>query len=188
MNTLTKDYLAGIIESRCHTLQGKDAMNAVTDLVNIVQASIFKREVIYIPKVCRISVSLKSERIGRNPKTLEPAVISARHAVTTGIIGNIVQSGKLIKSALISRLIDVEYSCKQATEITEAFYFMVEKVQSGDFRIEIRGLGVFYPRIYKSGTKRNPRTGESIQAEERVIVAFKCSPSLRKALDREYLY
>ncbi|EGQ7973470.1 integration host factor subunit beta [Vibrio parahaemolyticus] len=46
-------------------------------------------------------------------------------------------------------------------------------------RTEIRGFGTFTPVIYKPGTKRNPRTGDTISTGYRGRVSFKPGKELK---------
>lgn len=49
-------------------------------------------------------------------------------------------------------------------------------------RTEIRGFGTFSPVIYKPGTKRNPRTGETVSTGYRGRVHFKPSKDLKDSV------
>ncbi|HHY0525297.1 TPA: HU family DNA-binding protein [Vibrio parahaemolyticus] len=49
-------------------------------------------------------------------------------------------------------------------------------------RTEIRGFGTFSPVIYKPGTKRNPRTGDTLSTGYRGRVHFKPGKSLKESI------
>jgi integration host factor subunit beta len=59
---------------------------------------------------------------------------------------------------------------------------MVEALQRGD-RIEIRGFGSFEVRHYKGYEGRNPRTGETVAVEQKVVPFFKTGKELRDRLN-----
>jgi nucleoid DNA-binding protein len=45
-------------------------------------------------------------------------------------------------------------------------------------RVELRGFGVFYPRLTKERVGRNPKTGEEYPVPQRVRMVFKLSEKL----------
>ena len=186
--TITRAILANSL-SELTGVTPKFSKDAIEDLITIIQGALFQRDSVRIPKVCRIDVNVKKQRMGRNPKTGVPAVISARHSITasdTAIqrepIGAVVGKGSLVQS-----LISFGYSGREATAIVEIFYSVVASVSESGNTVALNGLGKFYPRTYKAGTLRNPKTGASVECAERVRVAFRASDRLRKSIDAEWL-
>ena len=68
--------------------------------------------------------------------------------------------------------------------VTELIRAMQEALCQGR-RIEVRGFGGLERRIRKGRKARNPRTGESVQVEERVVVHFKPGMRLRQRVDKK---
>lgn len=187
MKTLTKLDLAQTILTAMPVLTIDSAKLAAERLCSELKEAIFARETIYIPKVCRINVTVKKERTVRNPKTGEQYMLPPIHSVTSGNSRNRIQSDKLTKSKLILNLKSAGYTLNDATKLVEIFYGFIAKVLTGHYRIEIRGLGVFSPRIFRARVVRNPKTGEALTCLNSIKVSFKCSVSLRKAMDKVYL-
>lgn len=52
-------------------------------------------------------------------------------------------------------------------------------------RVELRGFGAFSVKRRDARVGRNPRTGESVQVDEKFIPAFKTGKSLREKLNLE---
>ena len=61
-------------------------------------------------------------------------------------------------------------------ELLEAFTEELERGRS----IELRGFGTFYVRERAPRPARNPRTGEPVHLERRVVPLFKYSNELKK--------
>jgi integration host factor subunit beta len=51
-------------------------------------------------------------------------------------------------------------------------------------RVELRGFGAFTIKQRDARTGRNPRTGESVQVEEKVVPFFKAGKELRERVNR----
>lgn len=52
-------------------------------------------------------------------------------------------------------------------------------------RVELRGFGAFSVKRRDARVGRNPRTGESVQVDEKFIPAFKTGKALREKLNLE---
>ncbi len=80
-NPLTK---AGLVKD-IHAKTGiprKEIIDVVADLMDIITEELNESNQVKISSFGTFSVRQKSERIGRNPKTKEEAVISARRVVS----------------------------------------------------------------------------------------------------------
>lgn len=72
-----------------------------------------------------------------------------------------------------------DLSRKKAEELVgSVFQAMEDALVRGD-RIEIRGFGSFRTKQYESYTGRNPKTGEPIPVEPKVLPVFKVGRELR---------
>jgi integration host factor subunit beta len=58
-----------------------------------------------------------------------------------------------------------------------------EALARGD-RVEIRGFGAFTVRKRVARTGRNPRTGEAVELDDRIVPFFKIGKDLRGRLNR----
>lgn len=186
VKTLTKLDLREAIQQSCPDLSNVAAMQAVETVIGLFKSAIFNRNKVLLPMLGKIQSKIKVARPGRNPKTGETHEVAARHSITISTSG--FNTATFGKTALVAVLVKDHGYCKwDATAIAACFYNAVAAVTDGQHRVELRGLGTFYPRMLAGGrTSRNPKTGESVITTERIKVAFKCSPSLRKAMDRHY--
>ena len=90
----------------------------------------------------------------------------------------------MTKSELIERLTTKTNLTKKRVEVLVNCVFenMFETlVHAG--RIEIRGLGSWYVKQYKSYQGRNPKTGESVKVDEKKLPFFKVGKELKKRID-----
>ena len=66
--------------------------------------------------------------------------------------------------------------------VSTIFEEIVEAMARGD-RVELRGFGAFSVKHRDSRTGRNPRTGESVEVEEKHVPFFKTGKLLRDRLN-----
>jgi len=91
----------------------------------------------------------------------------------------------MIRSELIQKIADENphlYHQDVVRIVNTVFQEIVEAMSRGD-RVELRGFGAFSVRKRDARVGRNPRTGESVQVEERHVPFFKCGKLLRKRLN-----
>ena len=70
------------------------------------------------------------------------------------------------------------------TAISIILESIVESVKN-ESRVEIRGLGSFFLRTFKSKVGRNPKTGETVVLPEgRKTIRFRASKTLLKTLNK----
>ncbi len=62
------------------------------------------------------------------------------------------------------------------------FTTIMDAISSGK-RIELRGFGVFKSKERKPRIARNPKTGEEVPLEKRVVPVFKPSPEFLKKVN-----
>ena len=76
----------------------------------------------------------------------------------------------------------VEVTRKDAEVIVEGiFSSIVKSLRNGD-KIEIRGFGSFALRFRKSRTGRNPKSGESVNIQNRYVPHFKPGKNFRESV------
>ena len=68
-------------------------------------------------------------------------------------------------------------------EVVNAIFAEISHGLSRGDRIELRGFGAFSIKHRRSRIGRNPRTGESVQVEEKKIPFFKTGKRLRQLLN-----
>lgn len=93
----------------------------------------------------------------------------------------------MTKSELIQRLAERNphlYQRDVEKIVTTIFDEITEALARGD-RVELRGFGAFSVKQRDARTGRNPRTGESVDVDEKVIPFFKTGKQLRERLNTD---
>jgi integration host factor subunit beta len=91
----------------------------------------------------------------------------------------------MIRSELIRKLADENphlYQRDVEKIVNTIFEEIIEAMAGGD-RVELRGFGAFSVKKRDSRVGRNPRTGESVDVEEKHVPFFKTGKLLRDRLN-----
>lgn len=91
----------------------------------------------------------------------------------------------MTKSELILRLAERNphlYQRDVERIVTSIFAEITEALARGD-RVELRGFGAFSVKHREARTGRNPRTGESVEVEEKNVPFFKTGKQLRDTIN-----
>ena len=91
----------------------------------------------------------------------------------------------MTKSELIQRLAERNPHLYQrdVERIVTAIFDEIAAALSGGDRVELRGFGAFSVKRRDARLGRNPRTGDSVQVEEKHIPFFKTGKQLRERLN-----
>ncbi|MFO7831386.1 MAG: HU family DNA-binding protein [Desulfuromonadaceae bacterium] len=88
------------------------------------------------------------------------------------------------KSELVEALsLEKDLTHKRAEQIVNLIFNSMAEELNNDGRIEIRGFGSFIVKDYKAYTGRNPKTGETIQVEDKKLPFFKVGKELRERVN-----
>jgi integration host factor subunit beta len=88
------------------------------------------------------------------------------------------------KLDLINALRDeCQISKNEAVEVVNLFFSEITNALAKGERVEIRGLGSFSVKGYKSYQGRNPMTGESVIVASKKLPFFKCGKELKERVD-----
>lgn len=93
----------------------------------------------------------------------------------------------MIRSELIQKISDENPHLFQRDVeriVGTIFDEIIEALARGD-RVELRGFGAFSVKQRDSRTGRNPRTGESVDVEQKHVPFFKTGKLLRDRLNAE---
>ena len=93
----------------------------------------------------------------------------------------------MIRSELVQKIADENphlYQRDVERIVATIFDEIIEAMARGD-RVELRGFGAFSVKHRESRTGRNPRTGESVDVEEKHVPFFKTGKLLRDRLNGE---
>ena len=91
----------------------------------------------------------------------------------------------MIRSELIQKIADENphlYQRDVEKIVNTIFDQIVEAMAEGN-RVELRGFGAFSVKQRDARVGRNPRTGESVQVEEKHVPFFKAGKLLRDRLN-----
>ncbi len=95
--------------------------------------------------------------------------------------------GTMIKSELVERLSRAYphlYHRDIERIVSRIFAEISGALARGD-RVELRGFGAFSVKHRDARLGRNPRTGEPVQVDAKVVPFFKCGKDLRERLNDE---
>ena len=91
----------------------------------------------------------------------------------------------MIRSELVQKIADENprlYQRDVERIVSTIFEEIIEAMARGD-RAELRGFGAFSVKKRDARVGRNPRTGESVQVEEKCVPFFKTGKLLRDRLN-----
>lgn len=91
----------------------------------------------------------------------------------------------MIRSELIQKIADENphlYQRDVERIVNTVFEEVISAMAEGD-RVELRGFGAFSVKKRDARTGRNPRTGESVEVEEKYVPFFKTGKLLRDRLN-----
>jgi len=91
----------------------------------------------------------------------------------------------MIKSEIVQHIADKNPHLYQrdVENIVNAILNEISEALSQGNRVELRGFGAFSVKNRKPRVGRNPRTGESVQVEEKWVPFFKTGKELRERLN-----
>lgn len=93
----------------------------------------------------------------------------------------------MIKSELIAKLVEANphlYQRDVERIVSTVFEEISGALANGD-RVELRGFGAFSVKKRPARIGRNPRTGETVQVEEKHVPYFKTGKDLREKLNAD---
>lgn len=91
----------------------------------------------------------------------------------------------MIRSELVEKIADANphlYQRDVERIVSTVFNEIIEALADGD-RVELRGFGAFSVKKRDARVGRNPRTGESVQVDEKHVPFFKTGKLLRDRLN-----
>ena len=93
----------------------------------------------------------------------------------------------LIKSQLIQNITEANphLFVRDVERIVNTIFNEISNSLASGKRVELRGFGAFSVQHRKERIGRNPRTGESVNVEEKYIPRFKTGKDLRLKLNSE---
>ncbi len=93
--------------------------------------------------------------------------------------------GDMIRSELVQKIADENphlYQRDVERIVSTIFDEIIEAMARGD-RVELRGFGAFSVKKRDARVGRNPRTGDSVQVDEKHVPFFKTGKLLRDRLN-----
>lgn len=104
--------------------------------------------------------------------------ITAGKTATSGV-------GSMIKSELIAKLAEENphLHLRDVERIVSTIFDEITGALAKGERVELRGFGAFSVKRRPARVGRNPRTGESVQVDEKFVPFFKTGKELRERLN-----
>ncbi|MEQ9039333.1 MAG: integration host factor subunit beta [Silicimonas sp.] len=106
-------------------------------------------------------------------------------ARTAAACNHFSRGGHMIRSELVQKIAEENphlYQRDVERIVSTIFEEIIEAMARGD-RVELRGFGAFSVKSRDARVGRNPRTGESVQVEEKSVPFFKTGKLLRDRLN-----
>ena len=93
----------------------------------------------------------------------------------------------MTKSELIQRIAEINPHLyhRDVERIVNTIFDEITTALSRGDRVELRGFGAFSVKQRDARVGRNPRTGEKVEVEEKVVPYFKTGKQLRERLNDE---
>ena len=93
----------------------------------------------------------------------------------------------MTKSELIQRIAEINPHLyhRDVERIVNTIFDEITGALSRGDRVELRGFGAFSVKQRDARIGRNPRTGEKVEVEEKVVPYFKTGKQLRERLNDE---
>ena len=91
----------------------------------------------------------------------------------------------MTKSELILRLAELNPHLYQShsEQIVDTIFEEITKALVEGHRVELRGFGAFSVKKRKARTGRNPRTGETVQVDNKAVPFFKTGKKMHERLN-----
>lgn len=93
----------------------------------------------------------------------------------------------MIRSELVQKIADENPHLYQrdVEKIVNTIFDEIVNAMASGKRVELRGFGAFSVKKRDARVGRNPRTGESVQVDEKHVPFFKAGKGLRDRLNEE---
>ena len=94
-------------------------------------------------------------------------------------------NGNMIRSELVKKLAlrNPHLVQRDIELIVDTFFQEITNAVARGDRAELRGFGTFSPRLRAAREGRNPRTGESVVVQEKVVPFFRSGKEIRERLN-----
>lgn len=91
----------------------------------------------------------------------------------------------MTRSELIQKVYELNpgITLQQAEEAIAIIFDQIAEALVKGGRVELRGFGVFTVRRRKGRTGRNPRTGDAVKVQDKIVPFFKIGKLLRDQLN-----
>jgi integration host factor subunit beta len=92
----------------------------------------------------------------------------------------------MTKSELIAALAEANphLTGKDVETIVATIFDQISQALARGERVELRGFGAFTVKQRQARTGRNPRTGEAVPVDEKVVPFFKAGKELRSRVNK----
>jgi len=94
----------------------------------------------------------------------------------------------MIKSELVQKIADryPELYQRDAENVVNAILDEIGNALARGDRVEIRGFGAFSTKQRDARVGRNPRTGDHVPVEEKLVPVFRAGKEMRERINRSH--
>jgi len=191
LKTITLDDI-GLMIGKEFYLGTRKSRRIAGFIFKFYKDQILNKKRIRFGEVGKIEVIKKKPREGREPLTGKIHLIPKRLAVTLkksaakhDFSGVTSLTKDEFREAFIN---EFDFSLIECDRLSKLIINLIENIRGNEYRIEVRGFGVFYPSFRKAFIGRNPSTGEDVEKGDRYFTKFKLSPSFRLELENSGNY
>lgn len=92
----------------------------------------------------------------------------------------------MTKSELVAELVaaNPHLLARDIERIVQTIFDEIGEALSRGDRVELRGFGAFVVKKREARTGRNPRTGDSVEVDEKTVPFFKAGKELRERVNK----
>lgn len=190
MSKLTRQTLSEDFNEQNDNLNLTDAKAMVDFMFDHLSNLLLTGLQLRIKGVGTLKKVSKSPRIGRNPKTGEPATIKGRDIIVLSPKSDITKrvtfgQWTLLLEGAIPTALQRKLGPNASSVLEQCVRNLARQITSvkSNNTMEIRGFGTFFPLTQPARMARNPKTGASVSMDETTRIRFRTSKSLITLID-----
>ena len=89
----------------------------------------------------------------------------------------------LTKTHIAEEVVKIGFAKKKSAQVVDTVLGIIKATLENGEDILISGFGKFYVKDKRKRRGRNPQTGQNLLLDERRVVTFKCSGTLRNKIN-----
>jgi nucleoid DNA-binding protein len=163
--------------------------NVINHFINDCITNLTKGTAVRLKRIGTLYVVNKKAREGaRVPTTGESTIVDSQTTISFRTSGGI-KDGPVFGWSDMNRSISKafpDFETEDIRFVLNQFNNIVQRIEQGETRIEIRGFGSFFPSWRDAKIRRNPKTGVTFINDPHYIIRFKRSTLLFNKMNPKY--